>query len=757
MVAKNKDTVDKVISVLLMFCAGKQTVSKYGVCAKGRRGGLKPFWFVENDGGFTSVGVVIALTLTLALLFTSAQVYWVNSTSGEIQFAADAGALAAENVVAEYYVIARIADAVVLSLSLFGILVYGIAIVVSCIPYAQSVGSKLMEFGNKVFEARTKISKQANNMLAKLQKALPFLAAVNAASVISSNKFSPHGEANYQGLAILVPLEGEAEKFADNEEAEKETNKIEETNEKTAEQTDAAEEARKEMDKAKLDGYLADCGSAPNYCMYERASHLAGLSGAKNPHFSSVDLWKFEYALDRAKAYYPQRAAIEVPTGSLLEERIDSRVRSQFYQYAIEEMAKGYARTDASGALDAYFPLLARNYDEIRKTRLYTDKMFPVDSDGKMHGVSDCSEFSGSITAWGSIADLESGIYVSCTSCDLGMKTIGKVASATTSTKTGFEHHYRKVAEAAEAYKQAYTKYSESIEAAKGSANEAFDSFEDALDALKTTRLDPKPPGRNGCIVFAFDAMSHAIPTALGSGFVSGDATLSPRVALSAAALVEDTATEGNSILSSFLDRAKEQSIDGSLADAGFGVFDGILGMWGDLLLGYTKGVDSVTTGVGDLLRSIPIVNSTPLASWAEDALQEAIKSLGLEGVNLSAPKPVIVNSIHVVNASDSKAIEAIGKAKSAYTSIPGSGSGTLADGLIDGILVEVEAQGSEFLDREFTVFTISFGDIFGAPQIPIRIKLPEAVSSKGKDKLKEGLESVGSLLGGGGNGDFWQ
>ncbi|MDR2957228.1 MAG: hypothetical protein LBU61_03470, partial [Coriobacteriales bacterium] len=85
-----------------------------------------PWMEADREAGFSSVGVVIALSLTLVLIFSSAQVYWINSRAGDIQFAADAGALAAENVVAEYYVISRSVDSVLLSMTLFGLVVVGV-------------------------------------------------------------------------------------------------------------------------------------------------------------------------------------------------------------------------------------------------------------------------------------------------------------------------------------------------------------------------------------------------------------------------------------------------------------------------------------------------------------------------------------------------------------------------------------------------------------------------------------------------------
>ena len=46
--------------------------------------------FHEDDGGFTSVGMVLALLVCLSLIFTAAQVYRVNTASARVQDVADA-------------------------------------------------------------------------------------------------------------------------------------------------------------------------------------------------------------------------------------------------------------------------------------------------------------------------------------------------------------------------------------------------------------------------------------------------------------------------------------------------------------------------------------------------------------------------------------------------------------------------------------------------------------------------------------------
>ena len=717
----------------------------------------KSFWLVEKDGGFTSAGVVVALALTLALLFTTAQVYWINSTAGDIQFAADAGALAAENVVAEYYVIARVADAVVLSMSLFGLTVFGVAIVVSCIPYFQSVGAQLMEFGFKVFETRDKIAREAQAALMKLQKALPFLAAANAASVIHANSFSPSGGASYMGIAILIPLNGVEIGFPDTSAVEEKAEVLQDLNEETSDATDATEDARKEMDAAKREGWMADCGAAPGYCMYERTEWLAKLSGVRNPYFSSAELWEFSYALDRARAYYENRKLNETPGNSSPEEQTRSVVRRNFYIYALEEMYASSARIDSKGVLNADFHRLARNVSEVKGTRLYTDRVYPADSDGVLHGYTDCPGFEGAFSFYGSIADLDSGRCGNCSTCGLSVISVGNVASATTNTQYGFEHYYLMVADAADRYAKASKEYAEKKAKAEESASEAFDTYSEALNALKTQRIEVKPPGRNGCIVIAFDLGSHPVPGSFSSSFVGGGAKLPPRMAISAAALAVDAASEGNTILSSFLDRVQPE-VTGSTSAAPISKgFSAVLKVWGNMLLAYSKGVDSMSEGLKKFIKDIPIIGDTPLADWAGKALQETIEAFGLQGVDLSAPKPVIVNSIHVIRAGDYQVLDWVGTAKEEYNSLGSSGSGTLMDGIADGLLTKIEDQASIILESEFTIYTFSLGDFPGAPQIPIRIKLPDGVVEQGRGLLSDGLAHLSGLFGGGGGGRIWE
>ena len=87
---------------------------------------------LAEEQGFSTVGVALALLLSFALIFSAARVYEIESVSGDIQNVADSAALAAENVVGEYCVIATMCDAVVLSLSLSSLCALGLSVAAAC-------------------------------------------------------------------------------------------------------------------------------------------------------------------------------------------------------------------------------------------------------------------------------------------------------------------------------------------------------------------------------------------------------------------------------------------------------------------------------------------------------------------------------------------------------------------------------------------------------------------------------------------------
>ena len=121
-------------------------------------------------------------------------------------------------------------------------------------------------------------------------------------------------------------------------------------------------DAKSRADDARERGWEADCGSRP-YCLWQRASSLAGLEEALNPYHPTSVTWNFGVPLSRSRAYYARRCADEVPVGSGVEEITDSAARMAFYRYACEQVRLGHYFESADGSVDLDLPDLPHALD----------------------------------------------------------------------------------------------------------------------------------------------------------------------------------------------------------------------------------------------------------------------------------------------------------------------------------------------------------------------------------------------------------
>ncbi len=364
-------------------------------------------------------------------------------------------------------------------------------------------------------DARDAFADKAANGLNQLQKALPFLAAANAATVASSNNGSSLG-AEYLALAVLVPTEGEKIGIDSVEEADKLEKAVDEQADDLERAAKEAEEAAQEANEAKMRAFSRDCGDDPSYCMYERARTLSSIEAADNPLYRSVDAWSFSVPLKRAQAYYASRLAEEAPEGASVEEQARSALRGErFYRFASSEVGRGYVH-ETEGSFDAFFPQLPKNTDEMRLTALYTETAYPVtmDSSGSpvMHAWAGCPQ-AGGATARGSIAQMEAGGYAMCPACGFTAASMGKVAAASTSIENGFEYHYVAVAQAAEDYQKARARLDPRTAAVKNQAQGLLDLCKQALEQVGGQRIDAAPPGRLGVVVMVANMRAAAAST----------------------------------------------------------------------------------------------------------------------------------------------------------------------------------------------------------------------------------------------------
>lgn len=699
-----------------------------------RRG---PNLLCKDEEGFTTVGVALSLLITLSLVFTAGQVYRVNSASADVQSVADAAALAAENEVAEFMIVVRACDAVVLSLSLAGIATMGLGVAALCTPATAPASEALLKAGREIMNSRDAFAEKAATGLNSLQKAVPFLAAARAASVASANSGGPMGAA-YVGLAVLVPADGKEIVLEGVSDAQNLSDDIEKEATAIKQAAAEAEKAAQEAAAWKQRAFQRDCGDDPSYCMYERAQTLADLSGADNPRYASVDTWSFSVALERARSYYAHRLSEEAPQGSSLEDQARSALRERFYVFASSEVSRGYVHETAD-AFDALFPHLPKNTAQMRDTALYTETAYPISNDGTgplMHAWPGCPKAAGAAQT-GSIAQMEQGGFAVCPQCDFSASSLGKVAAASTSIENGFEYHYEAVAQAAEAYQKARAECDPRATEVKEKAGGLFDRCLDLLRQVGGKRIDAEPPGRFGVIAFAANTSAAPASTGFASGYVRDAGSLGARAAVSAATLVAEPSDEGKNVISSLLDGMKGE---GGAVTGAMGI---VLDCWSGLLQAYIDGQQAIDGTIEHALDALPFAGASGLGAWASSALKKVAEAVGLQPAKLDALKPVIVSSAHVAGTCEGSFTARFLTVKGQAIAHPLSSTDVFSS-----VITSAEAaalEGVSSLDGTIEIASVRlWGE--GGPAISLAIPLPQAIKDVTNGFISDIADGVRSL-----------
>ena len=507
--------------------------------------------FFKDEDGFTTISVVVSLLLTLALIFSTAQIYRITSASADIQNVADASAQSAENQVAEFMILVRVADSVILSLSLAGVVTSALGVVALCTPVTASMADVLLEAAEKIFDSRNKFADKSSEALNQMQLALPFLASVKAYEVAKSNNGGTFN-ANYLSIALLMPGEGVKIEPGNINEAKGVLDEINENSDDIKKAAAEAEEAAKAANEAKLKAFMADCGNNPNYCMYERAKNVAFMSGPDNPLYNSPDTWSFSVPLSRCKAYYKKRIEIEHPEGSSVDAKANSALRKVFYSYALDQM-NHTTIIDDGDTFQANFAHLPKNTEETKQTTLYTQTTFPISGDNCIHAYAECPGCSG-VSGYGTLAQLDAGSFSVCPHCKFMTSSLGSVAAASSVIENGYEYHYAIVEKASKDYQAAREAAAPLNKKVKDFANGIFTKLKELISKIANKRIYAKPPGSYGAIALTVNTNSAPASKGFETNFVSSDATLGVRAAVSASTLIEEDTDEGKTLLSSLLD-----------------------------------------------------------------------------------------------------------------------------------------------------------------------------------------------------------
>lgn len=675
--------------------------------------------FIE-DGAYTTLSSAVVILVVLTLLFSSTAAIWSMSRAGDTQVAADSGALAGANVVSSYHTAATVVDASILSLGLAGFATIGTGLVAILIPGAEPVAGNMVDTGIEIIKTRNKFAKSASEGLQKIETALPYLIAARATQAVSAQDTD---SVTYTGTALAVPRTSESD-FAALKGSEISTDTIKDASDDLERAAEELRKASEDTAKAKERAWLADCGGSDKgsvsscSCMWERAKSLADLSGAQNPHYASSVTWEPQVALDRAKAYYRQHLANEKPLGEGPEKQADSAARKVFFAYASEEVERAYI-TEKDGKVSARIPFLPRNPDEARTTELYTDARWPtseVDKVTYLHYGTDCPNYKkGKPGGLASVADFDG--HETCSECHFGVSSLGYVAIATTSVERGFEYHFDKFKEALEDYVECRNKELELERQTEDEADRAGNAFDQAIKALSGERPRIAPPGRNGVVAFAVSG-DITSPDQLNSSF-NAAVRLGDRGAISAAVLAPDEATAQNNVLSRFFSTLKERS--GGVA----GVLDGVMDVWGRLLVGYGDIQGSADELMDEMIKGLGGGSGAldSIASWLGDTVSASVAALGLEPCDLRLRKPVLTDSANIIKSPGSD-IAGLSQAQDKLRSIPLGVTDPKA--LCEALEYQVERTISG------TVFTLAEIPLPGGGSIPLTVDVATLVGALG-------------------------
>ena len=675
--------------------------------------------FIE-DGAYTTLSSAVVILVVLTLLFSSTAAIWSMSRAGDTQVAADSGALAGANVVSSYHTAATVVDASILSLGLAGFATIGTGLVAILIPGAELAAGDMVDTGIEIIKTRNKFAKSASEGLQKIETALPYLVAARATQAVSAQETEG---VNYTGTALAVPRTSESD-FVALEGSEISTDAIKDTSKDLERAADELQKASEETAKAKERAWLADCGGSDPAsvgscsCMWERARSLAKLSDIENPHYASSVTWEPQVALDRAKAYYRLRLTNEAPQGSSVETKAESAARKAFYTYASAEVNRAYVTEDGD-EVTSYIPLLPRNTDEVRATELYTDAVWPTstnDDKTYLHYGTSCPNYKkGTPGGLASVADYDG--QDRCNRCHFGVSSLGAVAAPSTSIENGFEYHFDRFKDALEDYVECRNKELELMRQTEDEADRASNAFDEAIKALSGERPRIAPPGRNGVVALAVSgAISN--PDELSSSF-NRAVRLGDRGAISAAVLAPDDATAQNNVLSRFFSTLEERS--GGVA----GVLDGVMDVWGRLLVGYGDIQGSADELMDEMIDDLGGDSGAlgSIASWLGDTVSASVAALGLEPCDLRLRKPVLTDTANVIKSPGSD-ITGLSKVQDKLRSIPLGVTDPKA--LCEALEYQVERTISG------TVFTLAEIPLPGGGSIPLTVDVATLAGALG-------------------------
>jgi hypothetical protein len=665
---------------------------------------MRPLRLFKDEQGSTSLTVVIAIVVALALVATCLQWYWVNSSSTDIQTMADLGALAAADASAKTVMLIQMLDALLLTANLFGLLLHCVVVVAGVLTVVSSpVGGagaaaffeKAVEFDKNYCEKRKTFARDAHQFASALNEATPYLAMAQSYRVVAENSASLEGfnQAQYVAVALPFPFKGEVELTGFPPEEEELLDTATEANKDNATSACAIERLEAEVEQG-----LDDCFRLDRY-------KPAGTQKAYWDPASAFGDFKRGYA-DIARRT-PTAPATPVPIEN------NARNRAALAQnYADEYRRLGSAwktrvNNDIGSATAGSDRYSARDITVSDYTRAELNQQVyllehTAGDRRAYHAKPNCFGLAGATKPLQTVtlaAVMGESDHPPCVLC-------GPPHWRALETRQTELTEFARAWNAEAAALRAYQKAKEALEAEQAQVKEQTDEalgdiVQHAGSFLLGGRLNYTPSGARGFLCVVATVNEREVPAfTLPALTASTEAKLGRQIALSGAKLMY---AKTASTLPSALAAVKESAgtaggglggvtheLLGSTEGAGF-----VVTLWGTCLDLYTKGSSGLESTLQGLPWGLDTVMSTSLHTLSTQAQ--------ISAPDLRRPQPTLVDTAQIGDPAqggiEGGASSALRTAKDVYQRSFGANTTGLKAG-ISNALDEMMAQCSDQVDR---------------------------------------------------------
>lgn len=609
-------------------------------------------WF-KNEEGSTSLTVILAALLVVALLALSLQWFWVKTSSSDIQYLADMGALTAMEALARTTRTIQVLDLLIASLNFFGLILHGVVLVSGIVMLTSSgLGgaslapflTKATEFNRKFIELRKKFAASAYEAAEKVAVASPIVAYAYAANYVqdSASLLEENNKTSYQLLIVPFPIKGSLSQSP------------------LIDETSLREEIEGAEAKTTEDGReLADLEAARKavlYTVYERDVYKTS--------FQSFEHWTIPDAIENFRTKSAD-LALELASSQPAVLPIDSNSDSareklrESYGDAIQDMEleiKSRINTKLEqGSSDNDEPHVGQMELEGYFSSLLDEHVYVLEHlDGERkayHRITTCTGLSNaqSPLRLTTIAEFEGDL--DHPPCSLCLPFHWEASNAARQTYSSFTAAWNQEAEAINVYRALRQQESAARDDMHVSVASFFERIADeAKNLLRSGRISYEPPGARGLLSVVVSTSNRKLPRyTLPALTNASEVELGKQVAWSAARLIpkKDTETSKNTLLSlSSRLEPESETLGGSLYSllGGEGaLIDALKPLW-DLC---AKSVASGKSEFGSFFDDLPF----GLGGIGGSFVREISSSLGISKPDMRTFKPVLVNTSQVGSA----------------------------------------------------------------------------------------------------------